>query len=357
MLTRICTLMTALLLAAASNTAAAPDLPRPIHASTVSCMDDIFAEKFARAGQAADRVSSRYPASPAGPFLRAAVLLARMEYDGVDSLAEPFDNACRTVAGRANELLRADPSHPWARFFMACAAGLQGRRHMMAGNMVQAVRCGSDGVDIMRALASEYPHWHDLQYGLGFFDYWSSRACGVLKHLPNADRKVQTALIRLRRASGLGVYFNSVAARDLLLALVEEGRYDEAVTLATNMHQRYPENRAVRLLYAQALIGAHQGEKAEEILLGLLGPTSGGIGNEMENASCHALLAQAYWHQGRFGDCAVACARLRRTDSARQPWGARRRDRDTALGLELRARRLNMAATNETQTLSFVSTN
>jgi tetratricopeptide (TPR) repeat protein len=171
-------------------------------------------------------------------------------------LLNPFDQsaderveaALQRVLERGEARLRRDPRDADGRFFRAAAYGFRGRLRSQRDEWIPAAWDGRRALVLIRELQREQPENHDLEFGLGLYDYFAAvvpRRYPIFRPLqpffPAADRV--RGLARLHRAKNLGRFTGTEAAWALVFVHAEfEENPRAALEEIRWLRRRHPRN-------------------------------------------------------------------------------------------------------------------
>ncbi len=194
-------------------------------------------------------VAKSHSSHPAGYFFLATVewwnILVDFDNTSRDdrllSLLEKTIDIC-------DKRLDKDPDDIAALFFKGGALGFRGRLFGNRSDWMKAANAGREALPIVQHAFALDPHNKDILLGIGIYDYYAAiipEQFPIVKPLmvffPSGDK--QRGSRELRAAADSGRYAAVEASYFLMQALQNfEHRPDEALTIALNLHQRFPEN-------------------------------------------------------------------------------------------------------------------
>ncbi len=225
------------------------------------------------------RLDERYPAHPAPPLFRAVVLwlgelFERQELD-LDLFVAPsyftqpaqrsmpvdryarFQQLIRDAQARAQAILRHNPSHPDARYFLGTSFGvLAGFTLTIDRSYLKAFRHAKEAYRYLKALVEEDPQYYDAYMHVGVYEYAAASVPWYVKWLAaliGFRGNKEEGLRHLALAAEHAQYVADDARMLLMVLLVRERRYPEALSLAERLHRTYPRNYLLHLNQAQIL--------------------------------------------------------------------------------------------------------
>ncbi len=250
--------------------ASMPPLSEQIHYLAKAGMRYVYEENFTAAENASKKIIKKFPEHPAGYFLYASVLDARMSLLKSDQQEDEFYQFCDLAISKGEYLLEKEPDNPWARFFVAGANGAKGTYESRLGRWITAFRHGWQGVAEFKRMAEDYPDFSDLYFGIGTYDYWRSAMTKTLWWMPGVEDKRHEAIEMLYEALDKGMLVSDAVAQSLIPILCNEKHYNAALELSEKMLKKYPSSSVFMLGKAQALIGLKQYLQAEKALISIL---------------------------------------------------------------------------------------
>ncbi len=213
-------------------------------------------ERYAEAQALLADVKRAYPEHPLPPLMEAALWDLYMEDWGTDSKEKAFFSALKEARKRAGrEIKLAERSGDrrrlaWAHFYMGAAYAFEAFRYARKGSP-KALIPALKGVDELSRAIEADSTLYDAYYPLGLYDYLIANPPKRLSWLPflpdPAERKAK-GIEELRLAAERGVYTRDLARYSLAWVLMRERQYKEALELAEDLLERYPESMMFRWL-------------------------------------------------------------------------------------------------------------
>ncbi len=263
-------------------------------------IDLVASERYDEALAIADSLSTNYPDSPEGYFIRATALNGRsIDYeDELDN--EALAEACQQVQTICEGLLeKGDAAH--LRFYLGTILGYRSFQSYRSGDWVNAYMQGVRAAKHLEAALEIDSTCRDACLGLGSFYYYRSSRAGLLRRVGIiSDRREQgLELIRLAARRGR---FSFIAARSALTWIsIEMEELDSAITQARRLLERYPGSRASLWCLGSALMKAEKWEEAaqtyEQLLTSIRRESRNNHYNEV---GCLHALARGYAEMGRW---------------------------------------------------------
>ncbi len=212
-------------------------------------IDDIYNMMFDSARAEFKEVVRTEPNHPAGYFFLAMIDWWRIVTDlDNTSYDDQFISKLDRVIELCDRRLERDENDLAALFFKGGALGFQGRLYGNREDWVKAANDGRQALPIVRKAYKLAPGNADILLGIGIYNYYAEVVPEqfpfvkpFMVFFPAGDKKKGVA--QLREAAANARYAN-VEANYFLLQLLQnfEKRNDEALGIATMLHQRYPKN-------------------------------------------------------------------------------------------------------------------
>lgn len=240
---------------------------------------DIFNLDYRHAEQIFLSLQKEYPNHPAPPLYLAAILwldeLMRRQDLDLDRFASPayFTTKSRTAMdparrkaflnyidrsqALAKRRLAGNPADKDSQYFLGSAYGVLGSfTFTIDRNLKGAFGYGKRAYQVDRQLIQSDPKYYDAYMTVGLYDYivgslpWYIRWMGtVLGFQGNKERGIQYLNLAMQK----GQYDSSDSRVILVVILVREGRYGEALKYAEQLYSLYPKNYLLQLNEAQIL--------------------------------------------------------------------------------------------------------
>ncbi len=225
------------------------------------CVSLVFDDKYAAAHKEADFLIKKFPKSPSGYFMKAAVY----HYEMNDLGDKKFANQFYAICDKSVKLGAAVPAGPvgeWDRFFMAGTLGIRGAYERSRTRLVTSLKLGWRAIDIFRPLNAKGNI--DALYGVAVYDFWVGANLKVLWWMEDAKDERSRALKDLKKVTTTGVFTRKVVLYDLLEMYTNEKNYNAVKSTAQKILQKHPTNTmALEYLFtAQMKLKDYAGAKS-----------------------------------------------------------------------------------------------
>lgn len=232
--------------------AISPVLPEELHVAALAAIEYINKEEFKSSEEEARRMIHKSPENPAGYFFMAFVLDSWMAKYQSNEKENEFYRYCDLTIQKGEKRLARNPDDSWAKFFMGGADGFKGTYEARFERWITAFRYGWKGVSVLLDLQNAGSDIVDIDFGIGSYDYWRSAMMKVLWWMPGIKDKREIGIAAVKRACNDGVYTKNSARLTLLMILINEERFEDALTIADERVNSYPSS--TKFLWARALV-------------------------------------------------------------------------------------------------------
>lgn len=232
--------------------AISPVLSEELHVAALAAVEYINKEEFKSSEEEARKMIRKSPEHPAGYFFMAFVLDSWMAKYQSNEKENEFYRYCDLAIEKGEKLLARNPDDSWAKFFIGGADGFKGTYEARFERWITAFRYGWKSVSVLIELKNAGSDIVDVDYGIGSYDYWRSAMMKVLWWMPGIEDKRESGIAAVKRACSAGVYTKSSARFALLLILINEEQFEEALAIANERVNSYPSS--IQFLWARALV-------------------------------------------------------------------------------------------------------
>ncbi len=206
-----------------------------LKSSGQKCVSLVFDDNYEAAHREADALIKKFPKSPAGYFLKAAVYHHQMRDLGNTSFVTQFYVACDQGA-KLGESSTAE----WDRFFGAAVLGIRGAYERGQNRLVTSLKLGWRAIDVFRPLKNQGNV--DALYGVAVYDYWVGANVKALFWMEDAKDERPRALNDLLKVSQSGIFTSQVVLYDLLEMYADEKKYAKIESVAKTILSKHGTN-------------------------------------------------------------------------------------------------------------------
>lgn len=263
----------------------------------------LYNMQFSRADSIFDRIESRYPTHPIGPFLKSLTLwwkiLPNLSVHDT-SLDKAFHSQMEEVIKRSDRLLKRKEYAFDAIFFKTAAHGFRGRLQSDRENWFRAAQEGKSAMEHIFEIAEKDPQNADLLFGIGVYEYFAEAIPDrypvvrpLMFFFPDGNKA--RGLKQLELAARHGRFVSTEAAYFLLQIYTSfEPEYDKSVEFVTLLRERYPQNALFHVMEGRVYFRWGQWDKAKAIFTDV-------VSNHAKKKTGYAnpLVSQAHYYLGR----------------------------------------------------------
>ncbi len=203
------------------------------------CVSLVFDDNYSAAHKEADILIKKFPKSPSGYFMKAAVYHYEMNYIGEKKFSSQFYSVCDQSVSLGKEI-PAGPAGEWDRFFMAGTLGIRGAYERSRNRLVTSLKLGWRAIDVFRPLNIKGNI--DALYGVAVYDFWVGANIKVLWWMDDAKDERPRALSDLERVTTEGIFTKDVVLYDLLEMYTNEKDYNSVKRVANSILKKHPTN-------------------------------------------------------------------------------------------------------------------
>ncbi len=165
-------------------------------------------------------------------------------FDREDYSTRPaFDSLIDRALALADKAISENRNPAWAHLTKGNAYAYIAALETKVGSWWRALRKGLAAKgEYLDALKID-PRLYDAYLGLGSYHYWKSARTEFINWLPLVPDRKDAGCAELQLAIDSSLFSGDLAANSLLWIDIDRGHYDEAYTIATQLHQKYPGSR------------------------------------------------------------------------------------------------------------------
>lgn len=193
-------------------------------------------ENFQIAERVFKNIVDAYPQEPCGYFFLGVVMeakmMAREDWSALDSL--------RRLFAYVVDLSKKGYDDPYNLYIRGCALGYLAIIAIREGEYIEALPYIRGSVGSLSKALRMKPELYEAYLPLGGYYYWKSKKLGFLNNILFLEDERDKGLKYLQLASEKGGFVRDIAKHSLILALIEEKRFDEAKALCSYLKMKYP---------------------------------------------------------------------------------------------------------------------
>ena len=191
------------------------------------------------------------PDSPIGYFYYGATLQAQM-LDGEDfSQSGEFTDYMEKAIELSREYQKSDSEKMWSYFYEGSAFIYESYQNSKLDKWFTAFKDARKGVGLLEKVIEMDSTCYDAYLGVGSYKYWKSAKAGYLTWLPIIRDEREKGIKMVRLAAQKSKLGRLVARDQLCWILLYEKEFDEAMKIATQNMEKYPQSRFLRWTYVE----------------------------------------------------------------------------------------------------------
>jgi tetratricopeptide (TPR) repeat protein len=287
-------------------------VPDDMNAFAMSSIEYVYNEKFRQAEDEAKNIIKKYPQHPAGYFFLAVAIDAWMEYYQSNSREDEFYRCCDKAIECGERILDREPDNFWVKFFSAGADGYKGTYETRYEKWITAFRHGWKGVSSLMEIQKKAPEIHDVNFGIGTYDYWRSAMTKMLWWMPGVSNKSKEGIAQLYDSRKFGIYTRIASSKNLITILINEKRFNEALDICNEMLEKYPATLMFYWGKAEAFYWLEKYDQSEQLYHYILSRVEAeSIDNHYNAVLCHLWLARIYLKKKMYTQAIAECNRMK----------------------------------------------
>lgn len=207
---------------------------------------------FSQALEEFNTLTEKYSDHPIGYFGKMVVYQSIMSNYRVRTFESEYDSLLNLIIHIGKEALKKDREDIHARFFLGGAYEYRGMFKARKKDYAGAIADGLKGITELKRVIDLDPYFYDALYGLGLYHYWRSVKTNIAGVVPffkkGKNRGIREIWSAVRKGN-----FSTVAGRSSLVYIYcNEGEYQKAWRLNSEIYKRYPDNPVC--LYMRAFL-------------------------------------------------------------------------------------------------------
>ena len=282
-----------------------------------------FQENYPLAEERFKQVVSKAPQDPAGYFFLAMLYQAQMmDYESYSREKEFYENIKMTKK-YAKGRIKNNKKDPWAYLFLGNAYGAKALHEARKGNWWSGLNNGLRAKSALKEAVKHDPELYDAYVALGSYHYWASVMTKALWWLPFIGDRREEGITEMKLGQEGSIFSQDAAANGLIWIYINEKRFDQAISLAENMQNKYPQGKSFLWGLATAYYEKSDWTNAlfsyQEILERIENQidVSTSSGTNLENPNnyynrieCKFHIANCLFNLGKFDECILTCEEI-----------------------------------------------
>jgi tetratricopeptide (TPR) repeat protein len=287
-------------------------------------IDDSFREDYSFAEKNFKQLLSKAPQDPGGYFFLAMLYQAQMMDYESDFREKDFYKSIKMAKKYARERIKSNRKDAWAYLLLGNAYGAIALYEVRKGNWWSGLNNGLRAKSALKEAVKHDPELYDAYVSLGSYHYWASV---VVPHwagwLPFIGDRREEGISEIKLGYQRSIFSQDAAANGLIWIYINEKKFDQAISLAENMQNKYPEGKSFLWALATAYYEKSDWTNAllsyQEILVRIENQIvrSSSSDNHLENPNnyynrieCKFHIANCLFNLGRFEECILTCEEI-----------------------------------------------
>jgi len=284
-------------------------------------IDVCFRENYPLAEEKFKQVVSKAPQDPAGYFFLAMLYQAQMmDYESHFKEKDFYENI-KMAKKYARGRIKNNKKDPWAYLFLGNAYGAKALYEARKGNWWSGLNNGLRAKSALKEAVKHDPDLYDAYAGLGSYHYWASVVIPPWAGwLPFIGDKRKEGIAEMKLAHQRSIFSQDAAANGLIWIYINEKRFDQAISLAEKMQNKYPEGKSFLWALATAYYEKSDWTNAfalyQEILVRIddqnnrFASSANNPNNYYNQIECKFHIANCLFNLGKFDECILTCGEI-----------------------------------------------
>jgi tetratricopeptide (TPR) repeat protein len=278
-------------------------------------IDASFREDYAKAESKFRKLIEMAPSDPAGYFFLAALYHAQMIDHESDFREEEFYRCVKAAKKRARNRIKQDKEDAWAYLVLGNSYGAKAVYEAKKGNWLSGLDEGLRAKSTLKEAVKRNPELFDAYVGLGSYHFWASEMTKVLWWLPFIGDNREQGISEMKTAYQKSTFSQAAAASGLIWMYIRLEEYDQAISLARKMQNRYPEGKSFLWGLAEAYYDKRDLNNAllnyQDLLRRLEeNHRSENPGQSYNLIECRFYIANCLLGLGRYAECDSVCQEI-----------------------------------------------
>lgn len=207
-------------------------------------IDACFRENYPLAEEKFKQIVSKAPQDPAGYFFKAMLYQAQMVDYESDFREKDFYENIKIAKECAKERIKENSKDAWAYLFLGNAYGAKAVHEARKGNWWSGLNNGLMAKSALNEAVKHDPLLCDAYVALGSYHYWASVVTKAFWWLPFVGDRREEGIAELKLAQEKSIYSQDAATNGLIWIYINEKKFDQAISLAEKMQDKYPQGKS-----------------------------------------------------------------------------------------------------------------
>lgn len=267
--------------------------------SVISISRDVWYNDFPDAIAASKSIRDTEPDNPLGYFLLGTIYQSLSEEFRTDVYKDRISENLDSAIEIANRRRDKDPDNPNWSFIAGAAHGYRALLRAFHGGWWGAFRDGLNASKHLQRALKLDSTYYDAYLGLGAYDYYKTVKAKSFLWLPFVSDKREEGIEKIKIAIDKGTLASFNARQSLLRIYWEEGRYQDAITLADSLLAQSPTDTYCLLYLIYSQLGLDSLETTSENIKKLrLAWRKSGYYDPLGTMEADYLEAELYYKKG-----------------------------------------------------------
>jgi tetratricopeptide (TPR) repeat protein len=276
-----------------------------------SGIDLTIRERYDLAENDFKKVIFAHPENPAGYFFLGATYQMQMMDWVLRFREKEFFECMQKAIELSLQRLKRDEKDKWAYFYLGNSYGARAIYDAKRGKWWSGFKYGLKARSALKKALEIDSLFYDCYVGLGSYHYWVSVYTKIFHWLPFLKDERKRGIEEMKITSQKSIYSQTASLYGLIWIYINEKKFDDAVKLAKQMDEKYPESKLFLWGLGEAYFVKEDWAGAIDSYNKLLER----IGNEDKSRyantiECRSKIAEAYFKLGNKKDCLSECDKI-----------------------------------------------
>ncbi len=277
-------------------------------AHIVKGLDFAYREEYSEAEREFELAVESDKDDPGGYLFQAGLLHLYMIDFTTYEMEDDFYGKIEETVKRARDSISKDPKDAWGYFCLGGAYSYLTFHYAQQKKYWWALQYGIRAAKQLEKSLELDPDLYDAYLGIGSYHYFQGE---VKEKLPFLSEGKETGLEEIRLAVEKGLYLRVPAKDGLSLILLREGEHEEALAIARELVEEYPDSRSFLWTLSKVYFEKGDWEQAEHSFRKLLSRTEESQPQNLYNILfCRMRIAQSYWERGMYEEAESEASRI-----------------------------------------------
>lgn len=247
---------------------------------------------------------------PLGKIYLAAAEIAEAYDYGIEPNSSLIKKLLSEATREADLLVRKDNSDIWNHYALALAEGYYAYYEALEGSWLSALSDGLSAISGFEKCLAIDPQFYEANIAIGTYKYWRSKRTSFLNWLPFVNDDREEGIHLLKKSIENSSYNTYLAIHSLLWIYIDRKEFSNAIMLAENALEKYPDSRVFKWALARAYEDVDT-KKSIELYYDILNTyPPDKVSNRYKEIVLKHLIAQQYARSGERQRALAICEEL-----------------------------------------------